>query len=413
MKETNLSQLIEKAEKEVIDFGYSKSLIEIYNNCFDELKLYFNQQSIEYFERDLAINYVKNKFKITEINSKSKTRWRWLYLRACEMLDDINNGNKIKKCYLHLYNHRNVLNNPEYNNVLNTFVEYLINIGLSDNVTNPMLHQNKRFLIFLENRKIDNLKSLNYNLLLDFITTMPPKRKTRNLYLYYLRTFLGYLYEKKFINEDLSLLISNFKIVKNDKVPSVWDFKDVKMLLNSIDKTTAKGKRDYAIIVLALTTSMRGIDIVKLKISNIDFINNKISFIQQKTKNSVTLPLLESTKEAIKDYILEARPNSKYENLFLTVESIPTPISRTGTLTNIIQSYVNKINLNINQKRGIHSFRHTVLNYLFNDNETSITTITEISGHIKPESLNPYIKTDFKKLKEFTLNKKDFGNNEN
>ena len=66
-----------------------------------------------------------------------------------------------------------------------------------------------------------------------------------------------------------------------------------------------------------------------------------------------------------------------------------------------------------NQKRGIHSLRHTTLNYLFNDNETSLTTITEISGHYNVDSLNAYIKTDIKRLSEFTLSIKDFGGEQN
>ena len=81
----------------------------------------------------------------------------------------------------------------------------------------------------------------------------------------------------------------------------------------------------------------------------------------------------------------------------------------TSALSSMLEKYSNKINLNKNQKRGIHSLRHTTLNYLFNDNETSLTTITEISGHYNADSLNAYIKTDKKRLSEFTLSLKDFG----
>ena len=79
-----------------------------------------------------------------------------------------------------------------------------------------------------------------------------------------------------------------------------------------------------------------------------------------------------------------------------------------SALSTMLKKYCNKLGLDYNQKRGIHSLRHTTLNYLFNDNETSLITITEISGHNNPNSLNSYIKTDLKRLSEFTLNINDF-----
>ena len=118
--------------------------------------------------------------------------------------------------------------------------------------------------------------------------------------------------------------------------------------------------------------------------------------------------MLSSTKNAIANYLLNARPKSGYDNVFLTLNSIPKPLEKTSSLTSMIDSYIKNLNLNTNQKRGIHSFRHTVLNCLYNDYETSLTTITEISGHNNPESLHSYIKTDINRLRDFTLNIKDF-----
>ena len=314
---------------------------------------------------------------------------------------DISEGKDIQLQYN--YETKDVITNNDYDNFLSLFFEYIRNIGLSKNVRQRMKSVNRDFLLFLENNKIEKIEMVDYNILLSFISTMPESRKTRNLYLYYLRTFLDYMYEKNIINDNLSLLLPNYKIVKNDNIPSIWDLKEAKLLLESIDRSDAKGKRNYAIIILALTTSMRGVDIINLKIQNIDFRNDKISFIQEKTKIAIELPLLHSAKEAIKDYILEARPNADYDNLFLTLNPIPKPIKTTCALTDMIKRYVEQLNLKTNQKRGIHSFRHTVLNYLFNDEETSLTTITEISGHINPESLQAYVKTNIDRLKELTL----------
>lgn len=407
MKEITFLQLIEKAKEEVKGFGYSNESIDSYNKFFDELVVYFQKKGIEKYDYTFAYTYFKNKYNIDDFSVSKIKKNQLKFFRACQMLNDINNGKCIKRLYS--YKTNTIISSDCYNSILMSFLRYVESIGLSESIIDGMTRINKNFLVFLENKKICNLEKIDYNTILSFISTMPVNRKTRNLYLYYFRTFLDYLYKKNIINDNLSVSISKFKVVKCDTIPSIWNLDEIKLLLASIDRSDAKGKRNYAIILLALTTSMRGADIVNLKIQNIDFRNNKISFVQEKTKNAVELPLLDSTKEAIKNYILEARPESEYDNLFLTLTHIPKPLQWGRSLSRMIVRYAKEIKLKSNQKRGIHSFRHTVLNYLFNDNETSLATITEISGHSNPESLQPYIKTDIERLREFTLTKKDFG----
>ena len=119
---------------------------------------------------------------------------------------------------------------------------------------------------------------------------------------------------------------------------------------------------------------------------------------------------MDKTKDALLDYINNARPiASNYQHIFLSCNTISKPITNTSALSTMLKRYSNKVGLTNNKKRGIHSLRHTTLNFLFNDNETSLTTITEISGHYNPDSLNAYIKTDITRLAEFTLTIKDFG----
>lgn len=221
--------------------------------------------------------------------------------------------------------------------------------------------------------------------------------------------FLRYLYDQKIIKEKFGEMLPNIRIPKNAKLPSIWNFSDLNQLLNSIDINTNKGKRNFAIIMLGITSTLRASDIINLKLENIDFNNNVITIIQEKTKNEVVLPLMDQTKEALLDYIKNARPsNTNYSNVFLSCRSIARPITNSSALSSMLSKYSYQLGFKHNQKRGIHSLRHTTLNYLFNDNETSLTTLTEISGHSNPNSLNAYIKTDTKRLVEFTLNINDF-----
>lgn len=57
-------------------------------------------------------------------------------------------------------------------------------------------------------------------------------------------------------------------------------------------------------ILLALRLGVRCSDVASLKFSNINWQNDTITFIQHKTKVSVTLPLLTDVGNALMDYIL-------------------------------------------------------------------------------------------------------------
>ena len=65
------------------------------------------------------------------------------------------------------------------------------------------------------------------------------------------------------------------------------------MIVDVIDTTTSIGKGDYAIISLLIYYGIRIGDIENLKFKNIDWINNKIGFIQSKTNNLLVLPLID------------------------------------------------------------------------------------------------------------------------
>ena len=67
-----------------------------------------------------------------------------------------------------------------------------------------------------------------------------------------LRYFLRYLNEENVLESDVASLIHMPAISKSTKIPSVWTEDEIKKLLQAIDRNSPIGKRDYAMIVLAL-----------------------------------------------------------------------------------------------------------------------------------------------------------------
>ena len=124
-----------------------------------------------------------------------------------------------------------------------------------------------------------------------------------------LRHFLRFLYSQKMVERNYAEKIHMPPISKTAKIPSVWSSDELKALLAVIDRNNPLGKRDYSMILLACVLGIRSIDIKNLRFSDFDWENNKLSFIQHKTKKPISLPLPKAVGWAVIDYIKNGRPS--------------------------------------------------------------------------------------------------------
>lgn len=404
MKEELITTLVEKTLKEVKKFGYVENSYKIFERHYKNLIKFYNEKKIENYSYETSVLFLKEKWNI-DITKGRFNYWQSRKCRAIKILDDVYNQHELKI----RYNYTSIVLSKNNQILLNNYLDYNQKIGLSSKNINGIKQFISRFLKHLEDNKI-NVSALNVLNINEYLLSFKSISKiSLKDYIFMLKKFLNYLFENNIIDKNYKNQLPSIKRPKNSKLPSVWSFDELNQVINSIDRTSYNGKRDYAIILLAITTALRGYDIINLKLTDINFKENIITVIQEKTKREIIIPLMDKTKEALLDYINNARPTSNYPHIFLSCNAISRPITNTSALSTMLKRYSNKVGLTNNKKRGIHSLRHTTLNFLFNDNETSLTTITEISGHYNPDSLNAYIKTDAKRLAEFTLNIKDFG----
>ena len=76
--------------------------------------------------------------------------------------------------------------------------------------------------------------------------------------------------------------------------------------------------RDAAITLLALTTGLRACDIVNLRLADIDWRGtDRSGIVQQKTHNPLTVPLTDLLVGTLADYVLDQRPGSPDDHVFL------------------------------------------------------------------------------------------------
>ena len=135
--------------------------------------------------------------------------------------------------------------------------------------------------------------------------------------LYFLRKLLLFLEDNGF-NVAGSAIASYKASATRRRVLPAFEDRDIEDLISLPDRSTAMGKRDYAILLLASFTGIRAIDVANLTFENIRKEDCSIVFIQHKTGFVNALPVNRDVMYALDDYIENGRPESSLPYVFLT-----------------------------------------------------------------------------------------------
>lgn len=161
--------------------------------------------------------------------------------------------------------------------------------------------------------------------------------------------------------------------------------------------------RDQAISRICFYLGIRRGDIANLKLENIDFAHDKISFVQSKTNSWIELPLRPIVGNAIYDYITRERPNTSIRNLFLINDGKEIRPITSWAIYGVMKKIYALANVRVyGGKIGTHLLRHNMAVSLINSGCDSIE-ISSIMGHISPTSIEAYLSSDEIKLRECAL----------
>lgn len=215
----------------------------------------------------------------------------------------------------------------------------------------------------------------------------------------YLMKLYAYLYESGQSASSFSTLLS-FKVNRGSKVPGVHGNDELAALLEAIDRTTVEGKRAYAVMMLGIVLGLRAIDVVGLKLSDIDWVNGEIRILQAKTAVSVVLPLTKDVGEALSDYILNARPRSNSPQVFLRLHTPHTGLQSAVTVGEIYYACCKAAGLS--ETRRFHTLRRSLGTSMLAAGEP-VTMVAQVLGHTEVESTKKYIAVDTEHLKMCAL----------
>ncbi len=203
-----------------------------------------------------------------------------------------------------------------------------------------------------------------------------------------LRGFLSFLHLRSLIPTDLSVFVVAPRVFAHERCPRFLTRPEIRAVLSSIDRRTPLGRRDYAMLLLLSTYGLRGIEVVRLRLEDIDWRNERIRIRARKAGNETVYPLAPSVGRALLAYLERGRPKSPDREVFVTRSAPFRAIARSASVGRTARTYFAKAGIHV-ERPGAHTFRYSCAQALLQD-QTPLKTIADYLGHRALSSTHRY-----------------------
>lgn len=370
-----LSQIQKHGLKESSVMDYQKSL-------FQPILKYFKQKGCDCYDRDLLEEFLSYQYarrKNGEISHSYFSRFQ----KAVHLL--ISTGETGQTDFSIRGRSGTYSPTAEHLVLINTILDSADYHGTArKDLMSPMKH----FFCYIENRDIEISQITDKDILSFFNETSLVNKSSMGRVLRALKLVAAYLKENRGCSLNLDYSMMSIKRSR-DRCIAPYSSDEVDSVLAVIDRSSEIGARDYAIILLALGTGLRGCDIASLRKDEIDWYGGSVSITQKKTGNFLHLPLGGEIMNAIADYILKFRPESMEPYIFLTTDCPLRALNRC-TLYKRLGKYKTLAGITPRERQGFHSLRRTFATGL-SSSGVDISTISSLMGHRGIDEDRPYL----------------------
>lgn len=260
----------------------------------------------------------------------------------------------------------------------------------------------RQFQRYLNRIGLRGLHGLTPMLITGFITESGQcyQRRSMAIICSVLKSFLHYLYLEKITTRDLRAAVEAPRHWRLAKIPRSISWTDVQKMLDGVDRRWARGRRDYAVLLLLVTYGLRAAEIAALSLDDLDWKRGRLHVIDRKAGHSTAYPLSPTVGDAIADYLQHGRPQTSDRHVLFICRAPYAPITSIG-VSQIARRYLVKAGIQVH-RRGSHTLRHTCVQRLV-DAQVSLKTIGDYVGHRSASSTRIYSKIDVEGLREVAL----------
>lgn len=406
----------QKTTQELIDFakasmeqtGYSVEYISALSSTWNALEQYLSGKGILHFSPVTGMAFLQDRYGIRQdctyckLSKVDKRRRRAiLILNNCLEHEALIAPKSHSPCKFA----------PQFEKEFQRFIDVRIAAGLALSTINRDISCLNKLSNYLDGLNIHLLEGLEGAHVIGFMKNLSVAGKLPTLAgaASSLRLVLKFLFSEHYVSKDLSQFVPQVKC-KPYVIPPVYTNDEIQQLLNGIDRTGPTGKRNYAMILLAIRLGMRASDICGLTFDNLKWQTNTIEFSVKKTGVPAVLPLLNEVGEAIIEYIKYGRPDSEDEHVFLRMQ-IPFVELKPSVLHGIVSVGLRNANIPLlpGKRHGPHALRASLASAML-DNNTPLPTISEALTHTNSNTTRIYLKINLQHLREYSLEVPSLGN---
>lgn len=381
-----IPEFIEEAKK----FGYSKTPLKVNKAVLKALYIFLDYNQLNYHP-EIAVQWA-DAFKGSLSNSAIK--------KALFQFDDFVRNGTFDPTKIYTYKPIQLEQLPPYyQSQVQRFLDFKQREGWASSTIVMYRSCAVRFCQYMISSGVLSFSSITPDTVISFSLTDSHKtHEGRQAYLSRVKGFLLFLYDEDIITDPTVIRavrtvqaprVRIIQTLTQDQVDAILDF------YNSADKPLEL--RDSAVLLLGMKMGLRGIDVVNLKFSDINWKNRTIHILQQKTKVELRLPMPTIVGNAIYRYIKDGRPESDSPNIFLTHRAPFNRMSRSQATTAVRRRIPG-----IKTDQGFHILRKTFASELLRRG-SSRAKVSAALGHRGSKTVNQYLNLDEERIRQCSL----------
>ena len=215
-----------------------------------------------------------------------------------------------------------------------------------------------------------------------------------------LRSFLRFARYRGDIEKDLAACIPAVANWKQSTLPRALPPDQVEQALNSVDRKTAIGRRDYAILLILARLGLRAGEIRALTLEDLDWHEGLIT-VRGKAGRFSQLPMPKDVGAAITDYLRHRQPITSSRCVFLRAKAPAGGFQGQSGIGSLVRHTLERAGID-SPRKGAHQFRHALACQMLKQG-ASLSEIGELLRHRSPQTTAIYAKVDLDALAALAL----------
>lgn len=225
--------------------------------------------------------------------------------------------------------------------------------------------------------------------------------KSAKLMCWSLRAFLRYLHHTGLNPHALAGCVPSIRQWNLVGLPTYLSAALVQKVLDSCDRASAVGRRDFAILLMLSKLGLRADEVATLTLNDIDWRTGEM-LVRAKGRQRARMPIASDVGAGVAAYLQDGRPKSSCRQLFLRSLAPHTGFSSASAITMIAKTALKRAGIQGYAHQGAHIFRHSLATELLRSSAT-LSEIGQLLRHKNQDTTRIYAKVDIEALRTLSL----------